>query len=249
MKRLFILTLTIVCFGIYQESDAEIRNGYDVEVKKAAKWIHNLKEIAKKAVSPDQHDKLEKWLKAAHATADKVRKNHAKTQELIEKLKIITPRLYHEINTIKDREGNDTHVYIKVVDRLEGRLLGATNVSHSVGNPNIYSSEYGDYTVSVKVTSRFPRFSRHSLKILVHELGHVRYQVPHLTDYTAFYKNFYQNRYFEGFNNGHHPKDLSHQSVIETLNAFKKSWRENKREMKWIAQSNSLKMMASTREN
>jgi hypothetical protein len=38
MKRLFFITLTTVCLVVYQETYAEIRNGYDIEVKKAEKY-------------------------------------------------------------------------------------------------------------------------------------------------------------------------------------------------------------------
>jgi hypothetical protein len=245
MTRLCTITLAIVCLGVYQEIYAEIRNGYDIELIKATHWIYNLNEITQEVLSTAQRMKVEKRLELAFATERKLQENHAKTQELIEMLRRIDPDLYHEINTIRDREGNETDVYIKVVDDLGPDLRGATNLKHSDDNPNVYSSEYGDYTVSIKLITTGPIWP---LWILVHELGHVRYQVPHLAEYRAFYQKVYQDQHFAGVQ-GHHPNDPSYYSVQETSKAFKKSWNEYNREMKWIAKDKSRKILASTRED
>jgi hypothetical protein len=242
MTRLCIIPLAIVCLVIYQETYAELRNGYDIELIKAAHWIHNLKEITQEVLSTAQRMKVEKRLEIAYASEGKLRENHAKTQELIEMLRMIDPELYHEINTIQDSEGNETDVYIKVVDHLGPDLRGATNVDHSVDNPNVYSSEYGDYTVSIKLITTGPIWP---LWILVHELGHVLYQVPHLAEYTAFYQKVYQDQYFAGVQ-GHHPNDPSYHSMQATSKAFKKSWKEYNREIKWMAKDKSRKMLVTT---
>ena len=243
MKRLFILTLAIVCLGVNRNIYAEIRNGYDIELIKAAQWIHNLNEITKEVLSTAQRMKVEKRLEVACATEGKLRENHAKTQELIEMLRMIDPELYHEINIIQDSEGNETDVYIKVVDNLGPDLRGATNVSHSVDNPNVHSSEYGDYTVSVRLITTGPI---RPIWILAHELGHVRYQVPHLAEYTAFYKKVYQDQHFAGVQ-GHHPNDPSYHSMQATSKAFKKCWKEYNRQIKWTAKDESRKMLVANK--
>jgi hypothetical protein len=245
MKRLCIITLVILCLGFCPEIYAEIRNGYEEEIIKVEKWLNQLYEIANGPLNELQREKMNKKLKEAHATVDKLRENHGNTQELIEMFRMIDPALYDEINTIQDNEGNETDVYIKVVDDLGPDLRGATNVKHSDDNPNVYSSEYGDYTVSIKLITTGPIWP---LWILVHELGHVRYQVPHLVEYTTFHKKVYQDQHFAGVQ-GHHPNDPSYYSVQETSKAFKKSWNEYNREMKWIAKDKSRKMLASTRED
>lgn len=95
--------------------------------------------------------------------------------------------------------------------------------------------------MSVRISSKNPLWA---LWILVHELGHARYQVTHLAEYTAFYKQFYQ-----GINIiGHRINDPSHQSGKETIKTFKASWNEYKQEMKWIAKNKSRKILASDRE-
>ena len=243
MTRLCIIILTIVCLGVHQEMYAEIRNGYEHEIIKGAQWIHNLNKITQEVLSTAQRVKLEKQLEVAYATERKLQENHAKTQELIEMLRMIDPELYHEINTIKDCEGNETDVYIKVVDNLGPDLRGATNVDHSDDNPNVHSSEYGDYTVSVRLITTGPI---RPIWILAHELGHVRYQVPHLAEYTAFYKKIYQDQHFAGVQ-GHHPNDPSYYSVQETSKAFKKSWKEYNRQIKWTAKDESRKMLVATK--
>jgi hypothetical protein len=114
-------------------------------------------------------------------------------------------------------------------------------VDHSAENPNVYSSEYGDYTVSVKILYRF---MKEALITLVHELGHVRYQVPHLATYTAFYKKAYEDTNLIG----HLPNDPSHQAVKETLKTFKASWAEYNKEQRWFAQFRFRKELASTKK-
>ena len=246
MTRLCIITLAILCLGVYQETYAEIRNGYEHEIIKVEKWLSQLHEIANETLNELKREKMEKKLEEAHNIVDKIRKNHAKTQELIDMFRMIDPALYDEINTIKDSEGNDTDVYIKVVDRLRLGMLGATNVDHSIDNPKVYSSEHGDYTVSVRIANTNPI---KAMLILVHELGHVRYQVPHLADYIRFYKKTYQNKYLEGIKKGHHPDDPGHNTIEETLIAFKASWIKYNKEMKQKAKINSRETLASTRED
>jgi hypothetical protein len=224
---------------------AEIRNGYEYELKKTEKYIRNLNEMAKDVLNITQRKKLNACLEVAYINVEKLRENHAKTQELIEKFSVIDPGLYDEIGNIKDREGNETDVYIKVVDRLRLGMLGATNVSHNVDNPNVYNSEHGDYTVSVKVVNTTPI---RAMLILVHELGHVRYQVPHLADYIIFYREAYQKKYLEGIKKGHHPDDPGQEIVEQTLIAFKASWWKYNKEKKRIDKSNSRKMLVSNKE-
>lgn len=246
MKRLCILTLAILCLGVNRNSYAEIRNGYDEEIKKTEKYIRNLNEIAKEVLNTAQREKLNKLLIATHTKAEKLRKLHASTQELIEMLRTIAPGLYEEINTIRDSESNETDVYIKVVDDLGSGLRGATNLNQSVENPNVYTSEYGDYTVSVKLIITGPILP---LWILVHELGHVRYLVPHLAEYWKYYKRYYQHSYSSNNNIGHDPHDPSHLSVKKTLKTFKASLRQYKNERKWMAKNKSQKILATNEEN
>ena len=59
-------------------------------------------------------------------------------------------------------------------------------MDQSSDDKDAYQSEYGKFTVSVKVWI-VPR----ALLVLAHELGHVKYQVPNLASYFEFYKKHY----------------------------------------------------------
>lgn len=229
MKCLYILLLITLCFGVHQKSYAAIRNGYAKELNVIEKKIGIFNELGQGYLGNDQRKKLEKLLRTIHNEAKKIKNNYAKTQHLLEDLRMIVPSLYNEISNLKDHEGNITHVYIKVVEDLGPDFLGINNVAQSTANPHAYTSEYGDHTVSVMVT--YPSAFK-ALKILVHELGHVRYQVPHLASYIAYHKSVYQNPNFKGKEIGHLSTDPSHQSVIETMSSFYKSWKQHYRERK-----------------
>jgi len=246
MKRIFIITLAIVCLGVNQQTYAKIRNGYQQELKAVQLKLDYFYAMDKGTLSKAQRTKLKKRLKITYSKAASIQKNHAKTHALIEMLRLIDPELYYEINSIKDSEGNETDVYVKVVDNLGPIIEGTTNLGHSLDNPNVYNSEYGDHTVSVRIARVNPRTD---LLNLVHELGHVRYQVPHLAEYTEYYKKVYQKRYYKGIEFGHLPGDPSNQSVKETLKTFYYSRREYNRETKELARHTSLKMLVSNLEN
>ena len=56
-------------------------------------------------------------------------------------------------------------------------------MDQSSDDKDAYQSEYGKFTVSVKVW-----IVRRALLVLAHELGHVKYQVPNLASYFEFHK-------------------------------------------------------------
>ena len=79
-----------------------------------------------------------------------------------------------------------------------------------------YISEFGEFTVSVKVWI-VPR----ALLVLAHELGHVKYQVPHLASYFVYHKNHYYNTPTPN-SIGHDAEDPSGKSAIEFGKSFLK---------------------------
>ena len=113
------------------------------------------------------------------------------TESLLVQFKTIAPELYAEIDTIRDRLGRPVNVYIKFVpvDGTDVKAEGTTYMNQSDYDKDAYHSEYGEFTVSVKVWI-VPR----ALLVLAHELGHVKYQVPHAASYFEFYKKHYDNR-------------------------------------------------------
>jgi len=113
------------------------------------------------------------------------------TEELLAQFRSISPDLYEEINIIKDCSGHRVAVYVKFVPEKEMQYSagGTTNIGHLENNTNVYDSEYGHYSVSVRIAS-----VNRALILLAHEFGHVKYQVPNLASYVLFYAATYQQR-------------------------------------------------------
>jgi len=218
MKTLLIITLTLLFILNIRETKAEIRNGYEQDLVASQQQLINLKYLKKKETDKKKLKVLSKWLKEANKLSNKIKHYHQLTQELLENFRAIDPDLFYEINTIEDREGNETHVYVKLVEKLKPPLLGATNFDYAYDNLNIHRSEYGEYSVSVKIA--YSSY-KENLKILAHELGHVRYQIPNLSSYITFYNDNYDGSVKII---GHLPNDPSHQSVMETLKSFNRSY-------------------------
>jgi hypothetical protein len=143
------------------------------------------------------------------------------TENLLDQFRIIAPMLYNEIDTIKDNKGRAVHVYVKFVpeDATVVKAWGTTYISQDESDLDAYRSEYGDLTVSVKIW-----IVNNALKVLAHELGHVKYQVPHL----ASYCKFYEKHYFTGMRNphimGHGTNDPSGKSAWKYENIFRKEY-------------------------
>ena len=85
--------------------------------------------------------------------------------------------------------------------------LGAaasTNLACLEDDKNVYLSDYGPNTVSVKIAS-MPK----ALLLLAHEFGHVNYQVAHLSSYMDYYAANYLNGEFVSTFIGHNITDPS----------------------------------------
>ncbi len=86
-------------------------------------------------------------------------------------------------------------------------------MSQVKNDPDGYLSEYGDHTVSVKIW-----IVNNALLVLAHELGHVKYQVPHLAHYFEFYKKNYFGIMNDSNHIGHNPSDPSGKSANNMKN-------------------------------
>jgi hypothetical protein len=140
------------------------------------------------------------------------------TEELLRQFKNIAPEMYNEINSLTDVTGQPVTVFVKFVPETEmmGGAAGTTNIAHDEGNKNIYQSEYGPHTVSVKIAS-----VTKSLILLAHEFGHVKYQVTNLATYLEYYSVHYQNETFNSKYIGHNSNDPSGQASLEYENQFR----------------------------
>ncbi len=112
------------------------------------------------------------------------------TENLLNQFKIIAPKLYAEIDTISDRKGRPVHVYVKFVpvDATKVKAWGITYLNQVENDKDAYLSEYGAFTVSIKIWI-VPK----ALLVLSHELGHVKYQIPNLASYMNFHKKCYKD--------------------------------------------------------
>ncbi len=227
MKRSSVIIMAVVCLGGTQIARSEIKNGYEAKLKTAKESLIELQKFGDQEVTDKQKARIEAHIQLATQNLEEISEFHSKTREIIELLKVIDPSLYKEMNAIKDYLGNETDIYIEVVESIGKGLHGATNVEQSKASPHEYRSKHGRRTVSILITD--VNLSK-SLWALVHELGHVRYQVPHLAEYASFYRKTYLNKRFSGIN-GHHPSDPGNLYVQETTTNFKLRWKKYKKSM------------------
>ena len=222
-----IALLLCILFIPFVPLRSKIINVYSAKLAATRLAIHNLDSLVR---DPDLSDgelkKIKKCVKVLRNLQEKEKALtvwHDKTEALLRQLQDIDPVLYHEIDSLADSEGHPTDVYVKVV--MNGELIhgamATTNLDQCPDNPNVYTSEYGRHTVCVKVCEL-----RNMLLHLVHEFGHVRYQVPHLKSYMEYYQRSYGNdsdnfTVLHEYNVGHNTDDPSHQSVKFVLSRFR----------------------------
>lgn len=143
------------------------------------------------------------------------------TEELVNRFRAISPTLYNKIDSVKDAKGRSIDVYVKFIPREEGLIMaaGTTYMAQSNDDDNACYSEYGKYTVSVKIWT----ISK-ALFVLSHELGHVGYQVPNLATYTAYYKEVYHLSLIESNYVGHEYNDPSGRNATNFEVKFRKDY-------------------------
>ena len=207
-----ILAFILTCHMVF----GEIKNGYEKNIlssKESLKILHaNLREDG--SITPAQRRKMQSTIAilVEHVSYYEL------TESLLTQFKTIAPELYAEIDTITDRFGRPVNVYIRFVP-IEGtdvKAEGTTYMDQSVHDPDTYKSEFGEFTVSVKVWI-VPR----ALLVLAHELGHVKYQVPNLSSYFVFHKNHYSDTPTSN-SIGHDTEDPSGKSAIAFGKSFQK---------------------------
>ena len=199
-------------------SFGEIKNGYAKGISAARESLKGLHALLQheKEITSSQKKMIETKIKAVVNYIV----YYELTENLLKQFRLLAPDLYNEIDTIKDRQGRPTDVYIKFIPREQANVQarGITNVAQVPGDNDAYNSEHGERSVSVKVW-----IVAKALEILSHELGHVKYQVPNLASYLEYHKLNYRPSVTEPNNIGHHPNDRSGKNAA----AFAKKYREN----------------------
>lgn len=191
----------------------KIRNGYEVHIDSVSKTLQQFFTLGQ-----DHGHPAKKKMK----TCVDFMLHYRLTKELLHQLRIISPGLYAEIDNLKDRQGRDVDVYIKLVPhKIAVPLLTAASFYWpNKTDPDACYSEYGHQSVSLKlgVTSR-------TLRLLYHEFGHIQYIVPNLATYTKFYRQHYDWRSVDLSKIGHAPHDESGKNAEVYEKKFCKDYR------------------------
>ncbi len=209
--------LLIILFTSCNASFCEIRNGYENDILILKESLKSLTDILieDRDLPANQRRKIESKVETLV--------NHISfydlTESLLNQFKIIAPRLYAEIDTISDRKGRPVHVYVRFVpvDATKVKAWGMTYLNQMENDQDAYLSEYGAFTVSIKIWI-VPK----ALQVLSHELGHVKYQIPNLASYMTFHKKCYQDESSNCI--GHHPGDPSGKTAVEAEKLFRKEY-------------------------
>lgn len=217
MKRYSVIV--ILSFLMLNSAWAKLRNGYEKDIRQARENLENYNYIlnTNNNLSPSDKRKMKASIKDLLA----FQSYYELTEELLRRFKLISPSLYNRVDSIKDAKGRPTDVYVKFIPHEEALIMagGITSMARSDEDMDACFSEYGKYTVSVKIWI----FSK-ALFALSHELGHVSYQVPNLETYTDYYKRMYQPHMTDSNHMGHAGTDRSGRSALTFEKEFKKDY-------------------------
>jgi hypothetical protein len=206
-------------FLLFNHALGEIKNGYEKDVVQMRASLRRYSALlhVNNNLNPHQRRKIMHGIDSLVNNLS----NYELTENLLKQFKDIAPDLYAEIDTLKDINGRNVKVYVKFipVNGTEIKAWGTTYMNEMPNNKNVFCSEYGMYTVSVKIW-----IVNKALFVLAHELGHVRYQVPHFAKYMAYYKNNYTAQLHPAISLGHNGKDLSGKSAMNYVKRFRKEY-------------------------
>jgi len=211
---LHFLVLICTCLSAY----GKIKNGYEKDItalKESLSYLQTIL-IENKEISSLKRRKLE----ATVLTLVNHVAHYELTENLLNQFRIIAPQLYSQVDTISDRLGRPVDVYVKFVQAGETtvKAWGTTSVNQMENDQDAYLSEYGPFTVSVKIW-----IVANALLVLSHELGHVKHQVPNLASYVKFHRDHYKNNEQSTYI-GHNSGDASGKSANQFAQIFKKDY-------------------------
>lgn len=218
MKFLHLLVCILL---LYVQANSEIVNAHQRELAKAWKSLNNLQVVLADIDQQDsQYTEVRSRIYAIRRQIKILERKCRETGELLRILQKRHPELYRELEHITNRILVSTDVYVQALQKeeMEKGLMGTTNLQQSEHNPHTYVSPYGHNTVLVSVRKLS---ASKSLELLVHELAHVKYQVPNLKEYMKYFRKHYLE-YRSGHSFGHQPNDPSNRMVIEELQRFRK---------------------------
>lgn len=181
-----LLCTALLFFSIYVYG--KIRNGHEVRFRHAQDSLPILKQRLATAVGLTSLEKRD--LKARIANLSEIMIYHELTRDVLDRLKAISPRLYNEMDELKDRMGRPTDVYVRLISMREIRVpfVAASILSRSVRDRDAAWSEHGLHSVAVDLW-----VSERALLSLSHEFGHLSYIVPNLASYSEYYRKHYRS--------------------------------------------------------
>jgi hypothetical protein len=210
---------TIFCLLLFQQASAKVRNGYARDIDGGRQSLKNLRLLLEtdRSISIFQrmsiNTKIEKL--KTYITYYEL------TEKLLDQFRMISPDLYFEMDLIQDHAGRYQDVYVRFLpeEKMPRGVSATTSLGQLPNDAHGYFSEYGPYTVSVKIVA-----GRKSLSLLAHEFGHVKHQVPHLATYMLLYSKYYLEYPTSGHSLGHRDDDPSGQSAKRYALRFRNNY-------------------------
>ena len=202
MKTYALLLAACILFAI--STPAKIRNGYATDIESARGSLASLNALLKHDHSLSIFQRLTISNKIDDLT--EFITYYELTEQLLQQFKSISPDLYYQIDTIKDRIGRPLDVFVKFVPekQMPNGVAGSTTMDPDGTDKDACFSEYGPRTASIMIAA-----VRKSLHLLAHEFGHVKYQAPNLEAYQQYYLKFYLASTYKFKSMGHNDKDPS----------------------------------------
>jgi hypothetical protein len=238
IRRLLLFAIMISSMNLF----AEIKNGYEGGLQGYKDSLRELKLMLceNKRLSIHQIHRIKSDIKNLISSIS----YYELTNKLIDQLKVVAPDIYNEIDSIKDKKGRSTNVFVRLIPRDHARiqLIAATFFAQSRTDKDACVSEYGKYSVSIDIW-----LSETALVLLCHELGHIKYAVPNLANYCDFYKRNYRNQMDHLTFIGHRRNDLSGKSAV----AFEKKFFKDKEsflKQEGVKPESAIEMMQKIRK-
>ena len=201
MKTIGLVILLVVHSSCYL--NAKIKNGYEPQLQTTKTSLQKLQSLIAEDLDMTKSQRL-RVQEDLDMLIDYI-SCYELTEVLIERLKIVSPAIYMQIDSIKDKKGRYTDVYIKLITREKTKvpLKAASFFEQSPVDKDQNVSIYGNCSVAVDIW-----IADNALFLLCHELGHISYIVPNLAAYAQFYQRHYSKEGDVSYI-GHRPSDLS----------------------------------------
>ncbi len=195
---------SLFCLLVLKSSFGAIKNGYEREIMSARQSLRALYALLSSSKTLTASQQL--VLKSKIDQHVDFISNYQLTVQLLEQFRLISPGLYDEIDSIKDKTGRTVDVYVKFVhaNLLPQPLSALTRIEQHEEDEHSSMSEYGINTISVSVA-----IEKKSLRLLAHEFGHVKYLVPNISLYLEYFITYSRSISPTSTHFGHHSGDPS----------------------------------------